>query len=79
MEFLEIHSILDADSEYHVSFEFEGKIKKLSGDDLPDFQAKLHNFNKKQISQGPKRISKNGKYRFEEKPLANLTMCELCG
>jgi hypothetical protein len=37
MEFLEIHSILDADSEYHVSFEFEGKIKKLSGDDLPDF------------------------------------------
>jgi len=37
MEFMEIHSILDADSEYHVSFEFEGKIKKLLGDDLLDF------------------------------------------
>ena len=74
-----IHSVLDADSEYHVCFEIERKIKKLSGDDLPDFQAKLPSFTKTQISQEQKRISKKGKRNFEEELPANLTMCELTG
>ena len=37
LEFVVILSVLDADSEYHISFELEWKIKKLSGDDFPDF------------------------------------------
>ena len=74
-----IHLVLDADSEYHVSFEFQRKIKKLSGDDLPDFYAKLPNFDKKQIFQERKRISKKEAHRFEEKPPASLTMYELGG
>ena len=74
-----IHPVLDADSEYRVSFEFGRKIKPLSSDYLPDFQAKLPKREKRQVSQERKRISKNGKHRFEEEPLANLTMCELGG
>jgi len=38
MEFLEIHSVLDADSEYHVSFEFEGKIKSYREMTCPIFR-----------------------------------------
>ena len=76
---MEIHSVLDADSEYHVRFEPEWKMKKLSGDDLPDFYAKLPNFNKKYISQERKRISKKSERNFEEELPANLTMCELAG
>ena len=76
---MEIHSVFDAASKYHVGFEFERKIKKLSGDDLPDFQAKLPNFTKKQISRERKKISKKSERRFEEEPPVNVTMCQLGG